>query len=176
MVFYLLFFFLFFLSLNVTPHKIRSARLTWRSTFYSTVWSTRLVYYPPDYFFFFVTFWEKKKRCSTSASKVVSLETIDQKKQTSRLPPYLPGQLFVADSSVAQQVDLAKWNLNACIRAAYCYQNGMWEYAMHLGFEKWPRNNNKKKKNQDLKGDIYIYISMLLFIKTLFSNKKNCFV
>lgn len=36
-----------------------------------------------------------------------------------------------------------------------------------LGSEKQPRN-------QDLKGDIYIciYISMLLFIKTLFSNKK----
>lgn len=148
-------FFFFFFSLNVTPHKIRSARLTWRSTFYSTVWSTRLVYYPPDYvflFFFFLSLFEKKK---TLFHVSIQGGVFGNHRSESKRLGYLPTSQGSCCSwqFSSTQVDLAKWNLNACIRAAYCYQNGMWEYAMHLGL----RNDQEKKKNQDLKGDIYIY-------------------
>lgn len=36
------------------------------------------------------------------------------------------------DSSVAHRLTWPNGLMNACIRTAYCYQNGMWEYAMHL--------------------------------------------
>ena len=35
-------------------------------------------------------------------------------------------------SSVAHRLTWPNGLINACIRTAYCYQNGMWEYAMHL--------------------------------------------
>ena len=35
-------------------------------------------------------------------------------------------------SSVAHRLTWPNELINACIRTAYCYQNGMWEYAMHL--------------------------------------------
>lgn len=37
-----------------------------------------------------------------------------------------------SDSSVAHKLTWPNGLMNACIRTAYCYQNGMWEYAMHL--------------------------------------------
>lgn len=36
------------------------------------------------------------------------------------------------DSSVAHRLTWPNGLMNACIRTAYCYQNGMWGYAMHL--------------------------------------------
>lgn len=69
--------------------------------------------------------------------------------------------VFFLSSSSIQTLD--------CWTHAHSYQNGMWgrgAYAMHIGLQ-------NDQENQDLKGDD---ISMLLFIKTLFSNKKNCFV
>lgn len=36
------------------------------------------------------------------------------------------------DSSVARRLTWPNGLMNACIRTAYCYQNGMWGYAMHL--------------------------------------------
>lgn len=36
------------------------------------------------------------------------------------------------DSSVARRLTWPNGLMNACIQTAYCYQNGMWEYAMHL--------------------------------------------
>lgn len=48
---------------------------------------------------------------------------------------------------VAHRLTWPNGLMNACIQTAYCYQNGMWEYAMHLRL----RND---QENQDLKGDI----------------------
>lgn len=144
-------------------HVKYDQRLTWRSTFPSTVWSTRPVASPKLLDL-------EQNAVPTVASKVVSLETAIRK-QTSLfffsffsfflLTPYLPGQLWfylLADSSVAHKSTWPNGILNACIRAAYCYQNGMWEYAMHLGFEKWPR----KKKSRSKGWYIYIYINAII--------------
>lgn len=134
------------------------------ATFHSTVWSTQLIAHPLDL--------SQEKTPFHASIQGGVFGNIDRKANI--FANSLPTRAAVwADSSVAHKLT---------------WPNGIWMHAfgLHIATKMecgnmlctsgWEMTKKKKKKNQDLKGDIYIYISMLLFIKTLFSNKKNCFV
>lgn len=76
--------------------------------------------------------------CSIFIQELVDLVfffgTITKKKPpfpASFTPVDLSERQFL-DSSVAHRLTWPNGLMNACIQTAYCYQNGMWEYAMHL--------------------------------------------
>lgn len=123
---------------TVTPQKWGHLGFTGRSSSGSDVAGSKCSHsrlFPPQ--FFLSIFKKKHYSIFTSKSWLVWFVSLEPSIKEATFSCYFYSCLAIRaaisfDSSVAHRLTWPNGLMNACIRTAYCYQNGMWEYAMHL--------------------------------------------